>query len=325
MTLSRKIPRRKRPGRRNEDRGPGGAKRKTAPAVRACLVILACNAVLVGLKGLGGILGGSKALQADAANSLGDVFTSFLVLTSLLVASRPRDAEHPYGHGRAEDIAANIMGVALSFFGIYLFVRSLTAMITSSVLTPEFLTVGVAAANLVAKEAMYRFASSHGKILRSPALEAIAVDFRSDVLVSAAILAGLLGAVLRWPLLDPLVSLPVAGAVVYMGTKICRTSIHALMDGMPEEETLDRATRAAEGVPGVGKVKDIRGRFSGGWIFLDMKIEVDPELTVDEGHDIAHEVEETLLREIPEVKGVHIHVNPAPHSHLDPPPRARPR
>ncbi|MDY6794879.1 MAG: cation diffusion facilitator family transporter [Actinomycetota bacterium] len=283
----------------------------------AALVILACDVILVAVKGLAGILGGSVALQADAVNSLGDVFTIVLVYFGLFAATRPRDDQHPYGHGRIEDLVANLMGVVLVLFGAYLLFHSIRGLVKGEPYRPEIITVWAAAANVVAKEAMYRFASARGKALRSPALQAVAADFRSDVLVSIGILAGIVGAVLRWPLLDPIVSIPVALMVVYMGIRLYRSSVHALMDGTPEADVLDRAVAIAEAVPKVGRVHEIKGRLSGRNVLLDMKIEVDPDLTVDEGHDIAHRVQDTILEMMSEVSSVLVHVNPLPHVHIN--------
>lgn len=280
-------------------------------------MILACNIILIAVKGLAGILGGSVALQAEAANSLGDVFAIILVYFGLLAASRPQDAEHPYGHGRVEDLVANLMGVALVLFGAYLLFSSILELVRGELCKPEIITMWAAAANVVAKEAMYRFARGRGEALRSPALAAVAADFRSDVLVSIGVLAGILGAVVRWPLLDPIVSIPVALMVVFMGVRLYRSSVHALMDGMPEEDILDRAAAVAESVPMVGKVHDIKGRLSGSSVLLDMKIGVDPGLTVDEGHNIARQVQDTILEEMREISSVNIHIDPLPHSHID--------
>jgi len=286
------------------------------PALQAALILLACNILLFLLKGFAGIMGDSSALTADAANSLGDTFTITLVYFGLYVSVRPRDDRHPYGHGRVEDIIANLMGVVLVLFGGYLLYHSIAEIVRGELVEPELITVWVASANVVIKEAMYQFAKSRARTVRSPALSAVAADFRTDVLVSVGILAGILAAVLRWPLLDPLVSIPVSLAVVYMGVNLYRSSVHALMDGMPDEDTIAKAVRIAEGVPRVGQVHDVKGRYSGRNILLDMKIEIDPDLTVDEGHDIAHQVQEAILEGIPEISSVHTHVNPYPHSHL---------
>jgi cation diffusion facilitator family transporter len=296
-------------------RAEKGSKRD--PALQAALILLACNVLLFLLKGFAGIMGNSAALTADAANSLGDAFTIVLVYFGLRLAVQPRDDRHPYGHGRVEDIIANLMGVVLVLFGGYLLYYSISGIVRGDIVKPELITVWVASANVVIKEAMYKFTKSQARTLRSPALSAVAADFRTDVLVSIGILAGILAAVLRWPLLDPLVSIPVSLAVVYMGVNLYRSSVHALMDGMPDEDTITKAVRIAEGVPRVGQVHDVKGRYSGRNILLDMKIEIDPALTVDEGHDIAHQVQEALLKGMPEISSIHIHVNPSPHSHLD--------
>ncbi|MEJ5186231.1 MAG: cation diffusion facilitator family transporter [Candidatus Geothermincolales bacterium] len=282
---------------------------------RAALVILVGNLVLVLLKALGGIFGKSRTLLADAANSFGDAFTISLVILGLTWASRPEDHDHHYGHGRVEDLVANLVGVMLTAFGAYLVYRSVATALGRDFTRPTPLAVWLATTNSLVKTSMWGLAYSAGKRLRSPAMKAVAADFMADVLVSLAMVAGILGAVIRWPYLDTVFSLPVALLVTLSGVRLYRRSVHTLMDGVPPSDLVARACRLAEDVPGVGRVHAIRGRQSGGEALLDVEIEVDPHLTVDQGHDIAHAVEKAILDSMEEVASVYVHVNPFPHSH----------
>jgi cation diffusion facilitator family transporter len=283
---------------------------------RIARVILAGNLTLVAIKGLGGILGRSRALLADAANSLGDVFTISLVILGLGWASRPRDQDHHYGHGRVEDLLANLVGILLTGFGLYLLYRAVATAVARDFNRPTSLAVGLAAANSAVKLSMWMLARSAGKRFRSPAMRAVAADFLADVLVSLVLVGGVLGAAIHWPYLDTALSLPVALLVTLSGVRLYRKSVHVLMDGVPDPELVAKALRVAESIPGVGRVHALRGRQSGGEALLDLEIEVDPHLTVDQGHDIAHAVERAILDSMEEVGSVNVHVNPFPHSHL---------
>lgn len=294
-----------------------GRESRNARLRKAATLILAGNLALVVIKGLGGLLGKSHALMGDAANSLGDVFTSSLLIIGLAWASRPVDHDHHYGHGRIEDLMANLVGVFLTAFGLYLLYRAIGSAWTGIFPRPNTLAAGLAMANSLIKSSMWGFAHSVGKRLRSPAMRAVAADFLSDVLISLALLGGIIGAVIRWPYLDTILSVPVAFMVALSGVRLYRRSVHVLMDGVPPHDLVDRATKLAEQVPGVGRVHAIRGRQSGGEALLDVDIEVDPHLTVDQGHDIAHAVEKAILDAMEEVASVNVHVNPFPHSHLD--------
>ncbi len=292
--------------------------KRSAGLRKAALLILASNSLLVVIKALGGFIGNSQAMLADAANSLGDVFTSALLIVGLAWASRPVDHDHHYGHGRVEDLMANLVGVFLTAFGPYLLYRAVGSAWRGKFPRPNALAAGLAVTNCVLKSGMWGFAYSVGRRLRSPAMRAVATDFLSDVLISLAIVGGVIGAVIRWPYLDTVLSVPVAIMVTFFGVRLYRKSVHVLMDGVPPSELVEKAASLAERVPGVGRVHAIRGRQSGGETLLDVDIEVDPHLTVDQGHDIAHAVERAILEFMEEVASVNVHVNPFPHSHLEP-------
>lgn len=275
------------------------------------------NILLAVIKFIIGQLGNSRALVADAVHSFSDVVGSLAVLIGLRAAKLPPDEEHPYGHGKAESIAAIIVAVVLFIVGAQIGYGSLHAMFNPLV-APSIMAVYVALFSIVVKEAMFQYKYRLGKKLNSDALIANAWEHRSDAYSSIAALIGIGGAVLGGYLgipwlvyLDPIAGLIVSIFVMVMAWKLGREAIHNTLDHvLPEEET-EELIRTAEQVAGVVKVDELYARVHGYYVIVDLKVAVDPRISVKEGHDIGKEVKERLLREHAHVHNVLIHINPA--------------
>jgi cation diffusion facilitator family transporter len=280
------------------------------PALRTITLILLGNIFLAALKWLAGAIGNSLALQADAANSTGDIFTVAVVFFAMRVAAKPEDKEHPYGHGKMENIAANFVGLLLFAFASIFLYRSILHIASKEVIRPEFLTFIAAAINFLVKEIMCQYAKRRSEQLRSPSLQAIAMDFRSDVLVSLALMIGIFTAVVKWGVVDDVASIGVCLLIFYMAVRMIYHSTHDLMDRLPDRKSIEKAILLAEGVSGVEEVHEIKGRWSGRDMLLDLKIEIDPQISVKDGHDIAHRVKDAIIAGMDEVKDVTVHVNP---------------
>ncbi|TLS53568.1 cation transporter [Paenibacillus antri] len=277
------------------------------------------NLALAVMKGVVGFLSGSQALIADAANSASDVAGSFAVLIGLRAAKRPPDKDHPYGHGKAESIAAIIVSVLLLLVG---FEVARTAVVTiffseGPIPIPESYAIWALAVAIVVKEFLFRYKFRLGKQLNSQALIATAWDHRSDVMASGAALIGVLGAVLGgiygigWlAYADPVAGLLVAALVLRMGYKLIMESIHNTLDHVLHAEDAEELVTAAQNVKGVITVDELRAREHGHYVIVDAKISVNPRITVLEGHDIAKAVKHELMNKFGHVSDVFVHVNP---------------
>jgi len=266
---------------------------------------------------LGGILGQSFALIADAVNSLGDVLSTIVVLAALKIAQRPADAEHPYGHSRAEGIAATNVAVLIIVSGVLVGVEALQRWTLPSVIPPAW-TLWIAGANIVVKESLYHYSHRIGVRTGSSSLIANAWDHRSDALCAFAVLVGL--ALLRFGGLkydwaDELASLIVAGAILFSGVQLFRSSATNLMDIQADPELLALIRDEAGGVEGVCEVETLWVRKSGLEFFADIHIEVDSQLTVEQGHRIGHQVKDRLLERFANLRDVLVHLEPHPHHH----------
>lgn len=275
------------------------------------------NLALAFLKGAVGLLAGSKALLADAVHSASDVAGSFAVLVGLRAAKLPPDEDHPYGHGKAEPIAAIIVSVLLMIVGVQIGISSLKAITAGVTGAPGKLALIALIISIIVKEAMFQYKFRLGKKLGSQALITNAWEHRSDVYSSIAAVFGVGGAIfgqyfgLPWLYyLDPIAGLVVSALVLKMGYRLIMESIHNTMDHVLHFEDSQELVEATQRVKGVITVDELRAREHGHYVIVDVKISVNPRITVLEGHDIAKAVKSLLMKRFSHVSDVFVHVNP---------------
>jgi cation diffusion facilitator family transporter len=270
-------------------------------------------ALCLGLvKALGGVFGNSLALLSDAVHSLVDAAIAGALLGALYLAERPADSEHPYGHGRAEAVAG--AGVALLLMVLSAGIaREAVATLGAGGPAPSTYTLAIAAGCAVCQEAMYRHASRVARRTGSGALLATAWDNRLDAFGSLAVVVGVALAKWggpAWHWADHVAALVVAGTVLWIGGGLLRDNVDSLMDRQASPELLDTVRREALAVPKVREVETLRIRRVGLEQLVDIHIEVDPGLTVAEGHSIAHAVKDRLIRHVAAIRDVLVHVEP---------------
>lgn len=284
-------------------------------AIRAAAIGLVINLMLGVVKLLGGWAGHSFALLSDAVNSLGDVVTSTVVVAALWFSQRPPDAEHPYGHSRAEGIAACNVALLVVLSALAIGWEALRRFGHSQEIPPTW-TLAIAGSNVLIKEALYQYKVRVSRRTGSGAILANAWDHRSDALCSLAVLIGL-GCVrwggAKWSGADQVAALIVVVAIVWSASQVFVSSIRELMDLQADEPFVSQVREAASRVPGVQGVEKLWLRKSGLEYFADIHIEVDPQMTVAAGHEIGHAVKDRLLDEFPLMRDVLVHLEPARH------------
>lgn len=294
---------------------------RSAPASPEGLYRQVWNAAWLGLvinlglglaKLIGGIFGDSFALISDSVNSLGDVFGTVVVLVAVRIAQQPADREHPYGHTRAEAIAASTVSVLIivSALGIgWEAIQRITLVHT----LPKTWTLWIAGINVVIKEWLYRYKRRVAQRTGSRAMLANAWDHRSDAFCALAVLIGL--AVVRWGngrwmWADEVAAMVVVAAILTSSFRLYRDSASELMDVQADEGLVDEVRTMALTIPGVRGVEKLWVRKSGLEYFVDIHIEVDPELTVAEGHRIGHRVKDHLTGTFASIRDVLVHLEP---------------
>lgn len=271
---------------------------------------LLANFVLTVFKFVAGILGHSQAMLADAAESLSDMVAGIIVVISLRISGRPVDEGHPYGHGKAESLATAIVGFVIGLAGLGILYTTSMSVLAGGRSVPGAIALWGAFVTIAAKEIMYRWFSFEATILHSTVLRASAQDYRKDAITSLATLAGIAGARLGFRFLDPLAAAITSFFIIKIGFEVVRVAAEELMDAMPSSPTLAEITEAALRCPGVEHVYGVRARRVGRYVLIDLRIEVDPTLSVEAGHQIAKRVKNELTASADVVKEVLVHVNP---------------
>lgn len=273
---------------------------------------MVANALLAVFKMSAGILGNSQAMIADAVESLADLVSTAVVLISLRVSKKPVDLDHPYGHGRAESIATGFVALIIAAAGVLILWRASVSIGRGQLTQPGVFALLAVIVVIVAKEALYQGVARLARRLESSLLMANALDHRKDALTSVATLLGIAGARMGYPLLDPLAAGLVGLVIFRLAYNVANQAANELMDRAPEDQTIQNISRIADGLDGVAHA-EVRARRLGPNVFVDLKIAVDPNLTVDQGHTIAKQVKENIMEQVDSVSDVMVHINPHIH------------
>ena len=268
------------------------------------------NLILTAFKAFAGIIGGSSAMVADAMHSASDIVASAVVFISLKIAKKPADEEHPYGHGKAEAISASIVGLMLIAAGFVIIKTAFNTIIGGSMEAPRVIALYAAIASIVIKEAMYRVTYKVGKRINSPSTMANALDHRSDAFSSIATFIGIGGAMLGYPVMDPIAGGLVALFILKMGYEIVLDAANQIMDRCPEQEKVNIIREVTLGTPGVESAHDIRIRQSGPFYLVDLDICVDKEVSVDKAHEIGDVVRGNIHKAMDKIFEVRVHIDP---------------
>ena len=281
-------------------------------AIKATWFSILGNTVLAAIKWLTGYFGNSFALIADAIESTTDILSSILVLVGIKYSSKPADANHPYGHGRAETLVTFIV-VGFLIVSATIIARDSIANIGVPHELPEPYTLWVLGAIIVWKEISYRWVMRKSKETGSSALKADAWHHRSDAITSVAAFVGISIALLGgqgYESADDWAALLASGFILYNCYLIFRPALGEIMDEHVYEELVTKIRAIALTVDGVRATEKCLVRKTGMTYLVDLHAIVDGNKTVAEGHNISHRLKDKLLKELPELGSVLIHVEP---------------
>lgn len=270
------------------------------------------NLFLSGLKFVAGVYGRSQALIADAIHSLTDLTTDVAVIAGSHFWSRPPDENHPYGHRRLETLVSIFIGIALAAAGAGIGWKALSTLHEMHGSPPSWIAVVAAFVSIVCKEWIYRWTAAVGRRVKSSALAANAWHHRTDALSSLPVLVAVTGAMLfpTWSFLDHVGAAVVSIFILHAAMKIIWPGISELIDVGAPQEIQKKINMLALKNSAVKEAHKIRTRYISTSIQVDMHIVVDGTITVREGHDIADDVKDCIIAEIPEVLDVIVHVDP---------------
>lgn len=280
-----------------------------SPGIKAIIIGAVANFLLAVFKLVGGILGNSVALVADAIHSLSDLVTDVIVLFTHRIGQIPQDKDHPYGHGRAETIGATVIGILIIATGIGVIHETWKAINEESDQIPGILAIIAATFSIAINEGLFHYTRRVGEATQSPSLIANAWHHRTDAISSIAALIGIVGAGQGFPFMDPLAGAIVGGMIVKVGIDITRQGVRDLMDTALSDEHTSKIHTILEAIPEVLHYHDLRSRAIGGEFLIDVHILVDPEMTVTEGHRVAEIARRNLIKAFDNIQDVLVHVD----------------
>lgn len=281
-------------------------------SLRVTFLGMAANALLSAAKITAGVMGASHALVADGVESLADLVSSFIVWRGVTLAALPADAEHPYGHGKAEPLATVFVASILLMASLWIIFGAIEDIISPHD-RPAAYTLLVLVAVVMVKELLFRFAMREGHEADSSVVKADAWHHRSDAITSVFAFIGISVALIGgngWEAADDYAAILAGLVIAWNGWRILRPAMDELMDIAPDPHFCRRIEQTAEKVPEVRRVEKCLARKMGNEFLIDMHIEVDPLMTVQKAHEIAHNVKNAVRHDIPSIRDVLVHIEP---------------
>lgn len=264
-----------------------------------------------------GFFTGSLALIADGFHSLSDLASDLVVYVGLSFAEKPDDSDHHFGHGKFETFSAFIVGVLLAIAGVVIakdsigtFISVYNGLILSA---PGIGALIVAIFSVVVKELLYRYTIKAGKKIDSPSVIANAWHHRSDSFSSIGVSLGIAGAIFiggKWVLLDPLAGIIVGIILLREALIIIHTNVDQLLDASIGSESMLDIYETIKGIPECSEPHSIRTRTVGKRVVISLHIRVEDNLSIKQGHDIAHSIEDKLKSQFGESSIITVHVEP---------------
>jgi cation diffusion facilitator family transporter len=289
---------------------------REAIASKIAWISLVCNILLTVGKIIIGLIGNSDAVFADGIHSAADVFASAIVLLVIQISNKPADQEHPYGHGKAEVIVSGIIGIILFMVSLYVVYEGVIGFF-HKIEPPSFLAMWVAFFSFIAKVILFRTSLKVAKQNHSKAIEAIAIDHKADIVASIAATIGVLISIigerfdLRFLLYgDKVASIFVAYLIFRISKAMLTEAFHILLERSINQETLQEYISVILTFPEVKRIDRIRAREHGHYVLVDLRIAINHNMTIKQGHDLSKKIKETLMSKYDNIKEVLIHINP---------------
>ena len=280
---------------------------------RVALLGLVINVALASVKIVAGVVGHAYVLIADGIESALDVAGSIVIWGGLTVAARPPDRTHPYGHGKAEPIAALVVAICVLAAAIGLAIESVREILTPHH-GPAPFTLAILVVVIVIKEFLFRYVDRIGRDLESTAVKTDAWHHRSDALTSTAAFIGISLALIggeRWQSADDWAALFACAVIAANGVRLALPAFQEIMDSAPGGKIVRSILAVASSVPGVVEVEKCHARKMGLDYYIDLHVGVDGNISVHEGHEIAHRVKSAIQQSDSRIADVLVHIEPA--------------
>lgn len=275
---------------------------------KGAIISIIAYMILSTLKLYIGYTANSQALKADGLNNATDIIASIAVLIGLRLSQRPPDKDHAYGHWKSESIASLVASFIMFAVGIEVLIEAFSSLFEGGNNSPDVVAGYFGIFSALVMYCVYRYNKRLASNINSQSLMAAAKDNISDAWVSIGTTIGIFGSQLNMPWLDVVTALVVGFLICKTAWDIFREASHHLTDGF-DEDKIELYKKTIDEIPGVKKIKEVKGRNYGNNTVLDVVILVKSALSIDEAHDISTLVEKTLM-EKHGIYDVHVHVEP---------------
>lgn len=271
------------------------------------------NAVLSVSKIIVGLLAGSLAVLGDGIDSATDVIISVVMIFTARIMSRPPSKKYVFGYEKAESIATKILSLVIFYAGVQMLLSSVESIFSDEAKEiPSAIAIYVTVFSIAGKLLLALYQYKQGKKINSSMLTANAINMRNDVVISSGVLLGLIFTfIFKLPILDSITGLIISLFIIKSSVSIFMDSNVELMDGVKDVNVYNKIFEAVEKVPGAGNPHRVRSRMIGNLYNITLDIEVDPQMTLMQAHEIADAVEKSIENLIDNVYDILVHVEPA--------------
>ncbi len=285
--------------------------------IKASWVSIIGNSILSLAKVVVGVFSGSLAVLSDGIDSATDVVISLVMILTAKIMNKPPDKKHVYGYEKAEGIATKILSLIIFYAGAQMLISSVQSIFDyDEQVLPGKLAIGVTVFSIIGKLLLSYYQHRQGKRINSQMLIANAVNMRNDVLISVGVLVGLVFTfVLNLPVLDSVAGLVISLFIIWSSVKIFMESNAELLDGVKDESVYNRIFEAVDKVPEAHNPHRARIRTIGNLYMIALDIEVDGNISLNEAHNIAHEVETQIIKAVESIYDIVVHVEPLGKDH----------
>jgi len=295
----------KKPVKKDKDASSEGSKK-----LRAASFSIFVNVFLIALKGVVTVLTGSLAILAELAHSVFDMLASLFAYAGIKKAEEPADKTHLYGHEKYENLSSFAQTILIVVTSVLIIYEALSRIAAPRKIEATELGLVVMVVTIGIDYFLSRYLHRTSKKYGSAALEADAYHFTTDLWGALAVIIGLGFVLLGFPVFDAIAAITVALLMLWISYGLGKKSINVLTDRSPSDEVLERIEKIVASTPGVKSFHNLRARQAGAKIFIDLDMHVSPQITVRRAHAVSHNVKKRLMKEMPNIKNVNIHIEP---------------
>ena len=267
------------------------------------------NLFLLSGKFIVGLIFKSQALMADAVNSFVDVFSSIITYVGGKISEKPADADHEFGHGKAEFVASFLIGIFMVLISIDTLYSGIMSIIRNETFTFSYFLIIVPAVTIITKGLLCIYCTKKHKEHNSLLILSNAQDHRNDIILSTGVIIGIICGYFGYYFIDGLVGILISGVIIITGIKIIKEAYDVLIDRCIDIEIVNEMKNKVEQIQGVNHLDSIKSKPTGNMHMLIVKVSVDPEMTVRTSHNIAAQIRSDL-RAYPNVYDAVVHINP---------------